>query len=157
MTYREEDVAQMDVAFGMQVHHPRFLECIGAPGSARLLGHPPAEWLQVIDHQDVLVAAMQWQRDAPFMASNITVLSQYVTSLHQMSTEVMQSVFSREYFPPQSINDTAPVPQVNHAFTQMAAMGLWRPPISPGGPGLMTAHHNVDCTGCAECPPWVSH
>ena len=44
MTYREEDVAQMDTAFGMQLHHPRFLECIGAPESARLLGRPQAEW-----------------------------------------------------------------------------------------------------------------
>ena len=112
--------------------------------SARLLGRPPAEWLQVMDRQDVLVTAMPLQRDATLMASNVTVVSQYVTSLHQMSTEVMQSVFGREYIPLQSINDTAPVPRVNHAFTQMAAMGLWRPPISPGGPGLMTAHHNVD-------------
>ena len=156
-TYREEDIAQMDAAFGMQLHHPGFLECIGASESARLLGRPPAEWLQVMDRQDVLVAAMQLQRDATLMASNITVLSQYVTSLHQMSTEVMQSVFGREYFPSQSIDDAALVPRVNRSFTQMAAMGLWRPPINPGGPGLITAHHDVDCTGCTECPPQVSH
>ena len=31
----------------------------GMPESARLLGRPPAEWLQVMDHQDVLVAAIQ--------------------------------------------------------------------------------------------------
>ena len=110
-TYREEDMAQMDTAFGMQLQ------------------------LQL---QDVLVAAMQLQQDAALMASNITVLSQYVTSLHRMSTEVMLSVYGREYFPSQSIDDAAPVPRVNRAYTQMAAMGLWRPPISPGGPGLIT-------------------
>ena len=85
-THREEDVAQMAAAFGMQLHRPRFLECIGAPDLARLLSRPPAEWLQVMDRQDVLVAAMQLQRDATVMTSNITVLTQYVTSLHQMST-----------------------------------------------------------------------
>ena len=58
-TYHEEDVAHVDTSFGVQLHHPRFLECIGAPESAWLLGRPPAEWLQVMDPNDVLVAAMQ--------------------------------------------------------------------------------------------------
>ena len=44
-TYWEEDIAQMDTAFGMQLHHARFLECTGAPQSARLLGRPPADGL----------------------------------------------------------------------------------------------------------------
>ena len=88
-TYRLEDVAQMDTSFAMQLHHPRFLECIGAPESARLLRRPPAEWLQKMDRQEVLVAAMQLQRDIGLMASNLTVLSLYVMSLHRMSTEVM--------------------------------------------------------------------
>ena len=100
---------------------------------------------------------MQLQRDAGLMASNLTVLCQYVTSLHRMSMEVMQSVFGWEYCPSQSIDDAVPVPWVNCAFTQMAAMGLWRPPIGPGGPGPITAHHNIDCTACAVCPPRVSH
>ena len=75
------------------------------------------------------------------MASNLTVLHQYVTSLHRMSTEMMQSVFGRGFFPFQLIDDAAPVPRVHHAFTQMAAMGLWRPPNSPGDPGLDTVEH----------------
>ena len=90
------------------------------------------------------------------MASNMTVLSQYVTSLHRMSTMVMQSVFGQEFFPSQSIDDAAPVPRVHRAFTQMATMGLWRPPVSPGGPGVDTAYHDVNFTGCTECPPQVS-
>ena len=146
MTTYREDVAQMDTSFRMQLHHPRFLECTGAPESAQLLGRPLAEWIQVMDHQEVFVAAMQLQRDAGLMASNLTMLSQYVTSLHRMSMEVMKCVFGREYFPSQSIDDAAPVPRVNRAFTQMAAMGLWRPPIGPGDPRLITAHHNTDCT-----------
>ena len=54
---------------------PRFQECVGAPESARLLGRPPAEWLQVMDSRDVLIAAMQLQRDAGLMTSNLTVLN----------------------------------------------------------------------------------
>ena len=30
-SYREEDIADVDPAFGVQLHHPRFLECIGGP------------------------------------------------------------------------------------------------------------------------------
>ena len=100
----------------------------------------------MMDRQEVFVATMQLQRGAGLMASNLTVFSQYVTSLHWMSTEVMQSVLGREYFPSLSFEDAAPVPLVNRAFTQMAAMGLWCPPIGTGGPGLITANHNIDCT-----------
>ena len=42
-TYRENDLASVTTSFGVQIHHPLFLECVGAPESARLLGHPPAE------------------------------------------------------------------------------------------------------------------
>ena len=75
-----------------------------------------------MDHQDVLVAALELQRDAGLMASNLSVLSQYVTSLHRMSTEVMHG-----FFPSGAVDDAAPVPRVHRAATQMAAMGLWRP------------------------------
>ena len=34
-SYMEEDIAEVDLAFGVQLHHPRFLECIGAPEFAR--------------------------------------------------------------------------------------------------------------------------
>ena len=69
-SYLEEDISEVDPVFGVQLHHPRFLECIGAPESARLLGHSPAEWVQTIDKQDVMAAALQFQRDAGLMASN---------------------------------------------------------------------------------------
>ena len=70
-SYWEEDFAEVDPAFGVQLHHPRFLECIGAPESARLLGRPPAEWVRTMDRQDVMVAALQLQRDAGLMVSNL--------------------------------------------------------------------------------------
>ena len=83
-SYREEDIAEVDPTFGVQLHHPRFLECIEAPESARLLGRSPGEWIHMMDKQDVISAALQLQHDAGLMASNIQVLEQYVTSLKHM-------------------------------------------------------------------------
>ena len=103
-----------------------------------------------MNHQDVLVAALELQRDAGLMASNLSVLSQYVTSVHRMSTGVMQLVF----FP--SVDDVAPMPRVHRAATQMAAMGLWCPPIGTGGSGLLTVSPCNDCLGCTECSPRLS-
>ena len=123
-TYRESDLASVDTSFGVQIHHPRFLECVGAPESARLLGRPPAEWLQVMDRREALIAAVQLQWDAGLMASNLTVLNQYVVALHRMSTEALQCVFGQEYFRLQAVYDAAPVPRVLWASTQMAAIRL---------------------------------
>ena len=76
--------------------------------------------------RDALYAALQMQRDARLMSSNLTVLHQYAISLHRMSTEVLHSMFGREYFPSGAVDDAAPVPHVLRASTQMAAIGLWR-------------------------------
>ena len=95
-TYRENDLANVDTSSGVQIHHPRFLECVGALESARLLGRPPAEWLQVMDRRDSLIAAVQLQRNAGLISSNLMVLNQYVVALHRMSTEVMQCVYGQE-------------------------------------------------------------
>ena len=83
----------MDSPFGVHVHHPRFLEWEGAPETARLLCRPPVEWLQVMNRRDTLYAALQLQRDASLMSSNLTVL-----------------------------NDAVPVPCVLRAPTHIAAM-----------------------------------
>ena len=50
-----------------------------------------------------------------------------------------------------AIDDAAQVPRVHRASIQMAAMGLWRPPISMGGPGLDNVHHDEYCPGCTDC------
>ena len=135
----------------VHVHHPQFLEWVGAPESARLLSHAPAEWLQVMNRRDTLHAVLQLQRDASLMLSNLTVLHQYAIMLRWMSTEVLHSVFGRGVLPFGEVNDTAPVPHVLWASTHMAAMGLWRPPVGPGGPGLDTR------AGNALVVPFVVH
>ena len=120
---------------------------------AWLLGRSPVDWVREMDRQDILAAVLELQRDAGLMASNLSVINHYVTSLHRMSTEVLHLVFGQEIFPSQAVDEVAPVPRVQRASTQMAAMGLWRPPVGPGGPGLDTVFHSDDCPGCTQCLP----
>ena len=152
-SYRDDDHSSLDSPFGVQVHHPRFLEWVGTPESTCLLGRPPAEWLQVMTLWDTLYAALQLHRDARLLLSNITVLHQYAISLHRTSTELLHSVFGREFFPSGAVNEAAPVPRVLRASVHMVAMGLWRPPVGPGGPGLVTVHQGPQCPGCPLCRP----
>ena len=39
-SYDSADASEVDPAFGLQLHHPRFLEYVGAPESACLLSRP---------------------------------------------------------------------------------------------------------------------
>ena len=153
-SYRDDDYSNLDSPFGVQVHHPRFLEWVGAPESTCLLGRPPAEWLQVMAWQDTLHTAFQLQHDANLLSSNLAVLHQYAISLYRTSTEVFHSMFGRVFFPSGAVNDAAPVPHVLRASVHMeASMGLWRPPVGPGGRGLDTVHQGPQCPGCPLCCP----
>ena len=40
-TYRDNDLASVDTSCGVQIHHPRFLEYVGAPESAQVAGSSP--------------------------------------------------------------------------------------------------------------------
>ena len=79
------------------------LSASGLPNRPGLLSCSPAEWIQVMDRQDVLVAALELQRDAGLMAS-------------KMSTEVLQLVFGQELFPSHVVDDAAPVPRVHRGW-----------------------------------------
>ena len=96
------------------------------------------------------------QRDAGLMASNLAVINQYVITLRCMSTEVLQSVSGQEFFHAHAVEDTAPVPRILRASTQMAAMGLWRSPGVPVGLAPAPVHQAEDCPGCSMCPPRLS-
>ena len=43
-SYTGTALSDADETYGLQLHHPRFLEFIGAPESARLLNHSPSFW-----------------------------------------------------------------------------------------------------------------
>ena len=102
--------SDLNPAFGLQLHHPRFLEFVGAPESARLLYHSPTFWVDQLGEEQVMAAAVNLQRDTDIMLSNLQILSQFVTSLHRMSSEIMSIGIKQVVFP--------------------AAMGLWPVPAS---------------------------
>ena len=143
-TYREHDLASVDTSFGVQIQHPRFLECVGAPVSAQCLGRHSAEWLHVMDHRDALIAVVQLQRDAGLMASNLTVLNQYVVALHRMSTEVMQCVFGQEYFPSRAVDDAAPVSPSTSGINSNGSQGHL---ASPNWSGRSRARYSAPRRG----------
>ena len=89
MSYNGPAISDMNQAFPLQLHHPRFLEFIGAPESARLLYRSPTFWVDRLGEEQTMAAAVNLQRDAGIMLSNLQILSQFVTSLHRMSSEMM--------------------------------------------------------------------
>ena len=46
-------------AYGLQLHHPRFLELVGAPESARLLDCSPTFWVDQLGKEQAITAALQ--------------------------------------------------------------------------------------------------
>ena len=88
-SYAGTNATVVNPAHCIQVHHPRFLEFIGAPESARLLNRSPSFWIQTMDREDAVTAAINLQRDAGLMSSNLQILGQFVTSLNRMSSEVL--------------------------------------------------------------------
>ena len=61
----------MNPAFGLQLHHPRFLEFIGAPESARLLYHSPTFWVDRLGEENAMAAAVNLQRDTGMFRSSL--------------------------------------------------------------------------------------
>ena len=65
-SYSGTAMVDADTRYGLQLHHPRFLEFIGAPESARLLNHSPAFWVDRLGQESAMAAAVNLQRDAGF-------------------------------------------------------------------------------------------
>ena len=124
-SYDSADVANVDPAYGIQLHHPRFLEYVGVPESARLLTRDPTHWVQTMDCEDAVAAALQLQHDTCLMTSNLPVLGQFVTSLNIMFFEVMRLAFGTEVFPLDVVDAVLPLPRAHRTAQYMAAMGLW--------------------------------
>ena len=60
------------------------------------------------------------------MLSNPQILSQFVTSLHRMSSEIMSLGMGQVVFPAAEVADLSPTPRAAWAAKGMTAMGLWR-------------------------------
>ena len=155
-SYECAEVADVDPAYGLQLHHPRFLEYVGARESARLLTRAPGHWVQTMDREEAVTAALQLQHDAGLITSNLQVLGQFVTSLNRMSSEVMRLAFGKDVFPSDALEAISPAPRIHRAMHYMAAMGLWRPPGSPGTPGTLPISSFNNCMQCTNCFPGLN-
>ena len=134
-SYDRAEVADIDPAYGLQLHHPRFLEYVGAPESARLLTRATGHWVRTMEQEEAVTAALQLQHDAGLISSNLQFFGQFVTSLNRMSSEVMRLAFGKEVFPSDVVQAISPVPRVHHTAHYTTTMGLWQPSGGPGAPG----------------------
>ena len=140
--------SDLNPAFGLQLHHPRFLEFVGAPESARLLYRSPTFWVDQLGEEQAMAAAVNLQRDAGIMLPNLQILSQFVTSLHRMSSEMMSLGMGQVVFPTAEVADLSPAPRAARAAKYMMEMGLWRPRTGPGDTGPVPAS---SCSACMTC------
>ena len=143
----------MNPAYGFHLHDPLLLEYAGAPESARLLNCTPENWIHHIGRDRAMSAALQLQHDAGLILSNLQVLGQFVTSLNRMSSEVMRVAFDHEPFPTKAVQTVAPTHHIQQTAHYMAAMGLWRPPSTPGVPGPIPSSSCNACMMCSDCFP----
>ena len=149
----ETALSDVDETYELQLHHPRFLEFLGAPESARLLNHSPSFWVDRLGEECAMTAAVNLQRDAGLMMSNLQILAQFVTALHRMSSEMMSIGVGHEVFPTEDVVKLSRTPRVHQAAKYMIAMGLWRPPSGPGAPGPVSTSSCASCMRCDYCFP----
>ena len=121
-------------AYGLQLHHPRLLELVGAPESARLLDRAPLCWVEEMGKERAMVAAATLQRDAGVRLSNLQILSQSAMALNRMSFSMMALGLDRSVFPGAEVEALSPAPRVRRAAPYISAMGLWRPQENPTAP-----------------------
>ena len=103
--------------------------------------------------EDAVAAAMNLQRDAGVMLSNLQILSQFVTSLQRMSTEMLDLGLGHVVFPSQEVTALSPALRAPRAAQYMAAMGLWRPQMGPGDPGPVPVSSCNAFMNCRYCFP----
>ena len=150
-SYTGPALVDADTRYGLQLHHPRFLEFIGAPESARLLNQSPSFWVDRLGQDGAMAAAMNLQRDAGFMMTNLQILGQFVMSLHRMSAEMLSIGVDHVVFPVDEVDRLSVMPRAQRAAKYMSAMGLWRPPSGPGAPGPLPVSTCTSCMNCESC------
>ena len=150
-SYMGTAMVDVDTTYGLQLHHPRFMEFIGAPESARLLNHSPLFWVDRLGQESAMVAAVNLQRDAGFMMSNLQILAQFIMSLHRMSAEMLSIGVDHVVFPVEEVDKLSVMPRAQRAAKYMTAMGLWRPPSGPGASRPLPTSTCPSCMNCEYC------
>ena len=137
-SYTGTALVDADATYGLQLHHPRFLEFIGAPDSARLLNHSPSFWVNRLGQECVMAAAINLQRDAGL--TNLQILAQFVTSLNRMSSEMLNIGVDHVVFPVEEVERLSMIPRA-----QRAAKYDSDGPVAPSvGSGCYRAVAGVD-------------
>ena len=131
-----------NLAYGLQLHHPRFLELVGAPESARLLDCSPSFWVEELGKEQAMAAAIKLQRDAGVMLSNLQILSQFAMAMNPMSFSMMALGLGQSLFPRAEVD-----------ASYMSAMGLWHSQNNPNVPGPVPASSCHSCMSCKYCFP----
>ena len=150
-SYTGTAIVDADTRYGLQLHHPRFLEFIGAPESARLLNHSPSFWVDRLVQESAMAAAVNLQRDAGFMMSNLQILAQFVMSLHRMLAEMLSIGVDHVVFPVDEVDKLSVMPRAQRAAKYMSTMGLWCPPSGPGVTGPLPKSTCPSCMNCEYC------
>ena len=162
-SYDEHGGPDFTPAYGIQLHDPRLLEYVGAPESARLLSRSPESarllsrspeyWLHHLGYEKTFSATLRLQHDAGLVLSNVQVLQQFVTALNRTSSEVMRVAFGWRPFPADAMQLVVPSYRVRRAAHYMAAMGMWRPPITQGIRGSLPSATCNACISRNDCFP----
>ena len=92
-----------------------------------------------------MAAAINLQRDAGIMLSNLQILSQLAMSLSRMSSEMMDLGIGQMVFPHDEVAGLSPAAR---AAKYMTAMGLWRPQMEQTDSGPVPAS---TCRSCMSC------
>ena len=140
-------------AYGLQLHHPRFLELVGAPESARLLDCSPSFWVEELGKEQAMAEAINLQRDAGVMLSNLQILSEFAMAMNRMPFSMMALGHGRSLFPRSEVDALAPAARAVRAASYMSAMGLWHPQNNPNVPGPVPASSCHSCMNCKYCFP----
>ena len=106
-----------------------------------------------MDREDAVAAAINLQRDAGMMSSNLQILGQFVTSLQRMFSEVLSLAVRQVVFPSSAVATLSPTSRAPRAANYMSAMGLWRPLGGPSGTGPMPTSSCDNCMNCRYCFP----
>ena len=126
---------------------------MGAPESARLLDCSPSFWVEELGKEQAMAAAVNLQRDAGVMLSNLQILSQFAMAMNRMSFSMMALGLGRPLFPRAEVDALAAAPRAVRAASYMSAMGLWHPQNNPNVPGPVPASSCHSCMSCKYCFP----
>ena len=103
--------------------------------------------------EQAMAAAINLQRDAGVMLSNLQILSQFATALHRMSLSMMALGTGQSLFPRAEVDNLSLAPRAARAASYMSAMGLWHPQTGPGDPGPVPVSSCRSCMNCKYCFP----